>query len=439
MKVPSKISILSTTLFLAMVASAVGYSGEARADNYLERKTEKLRKTREQLREMEESDQESSGRYARKYGKAKKTEMQIRQELARVDEANRLLRERQESDRIRFENERREDAERSVNVMNPPPASSPSVGSRGDEYETTTGGCAAGYYGPFNGSTCIAADKFKEGPCDDEKGGGQGFDPKNGGQGEDPKNGGQGKDPKNGGQGKEPKDGGQGKDPTCALPEILNPVTHKCEAPAKPECDLKTKQIDPVSGECVDLPPPVKPVEAPKPVRTKKVVARKPIARKPVVRHAPSAKKPVAKKELKKEDCPDQMENAKKLAELQKEKDRLAQEKRDAQSQLDEANRKRQASDDLALQKAKEAQEALDKFNALKNEPVVHFEVRGKNKNRYMRENAGGASSSKTKVKWTAEGDVRVNDLNSVKNFAQGMSEGRASAPRVAADSARAN
>lgn len=282
MKVQNKFFMMSTSLILALVATS------AHADGYdkLSRREKRLANSAEKIRN---GDQGEMGRYAKRLRKVNDTrdDLGIRrvksddQRLFGIDPVNSTTSSSSvtvTTTTITYS------GDGTMNVTNS--GGNPDQGNVTVKHEAfalpANGQCGYGYYPVPEIGMCVPAEEVKPGPCN-TKG-----------------------------------DPGQGNTLDCSadansIPNAdksacvckdgysVDPTTKLC---AKPEvkqqsCEDQGKITGPDTGECLDVPPPPKPVVNKKPVRNKKPVEKKPVEKKPVEKK-PIVKKPIVKKPVEK-------------------------------------------------------------------------------------------------------------------------------------------
>ncbi|MBS1962873.1 MAG: hypothetical protein JST04_11695 [Bdellovibrionales bacterium] len=428
MKVQNKFFMMSTSLMLALVATSV----HADEHNKLARQEKRLANSAEKIRN---GDQGEMGRYAKRLRKVNETrdDLGIRrvksddQRLFGIDPANSTTSSSSvtvTTTTITYS------GDGSVNVRNN--SGNPGQGNTVVKHEAfalpASGQCGYGYYPVAEIGMCVPMEEVKEGPCNTKGDPGQGNpDKSNPGQG-DP---GQG----NPGQGNP----GQGNALNCAadpnsIPSADNkscvckdgyekdPSTKLCaeKKVTAQSCEDQGKITDPDTGDCLDVPPPPKPVVNKKPVRNKKPVEKKPVEKKPVekkpVQKKPVQKKPVQKKpEVKKPEVKTPCEIDPCEAKLLKEKNEHLQIENNL---LNQQNVQQKTITDLHDQIADLKLE--DKKNESKGDVKIGLD--DKFKATYWNSNAvigGSKDKIKSKYNFTFTGkDVRVSDASKMNDNA---------------------
>ena len=186
MKFPSKFVLISSTLFLSVMTSALGlpYSGiaEVRAETRLERRIERkeaaIDKTEDQISELADEGGSFSNS-ARKAGKLEKKRMQLKALIAEQKALRRgseevLHRDRRDDDRTTTTvTTTVRDSGSSIEVGGGMSSGSESSSSSSDHstrvgatsYTTSGDTCREGYYSPPIDGVCYAASGIKSGPC----------------------------------------------------------------------------------------------------------------------------------------------------------------------------------------------------------------------------------------------------------------------------------
>ena len=186
MKFPSKFVLISSTLFLSVMTSALGlpYSGiaEVRAETRLERRIERkeaaIDKTEDQISELADEGGSFSNS-ARKAGKLEKKRMQLKALIAEQKALRRgseevLHRDRRDDDRTTTTVTTTDrDSGSSIEVGGGMSSGSESSSSSSDHstrvgatsYTTSGDTCREGYYSPPIDGVCYAASGIKSGPC----------------------------------------------------------------------------------------------------------------------------------------------------------------------------------------------------------------------------------------------------------------------------------